>query len=1133
MEAGASPLSGAVIGQFEIGELIAAGGMGEVYRAEDRRLGRSVAVKAMRPELHADATSRKRFVRESRLACRVVHPYVATVFDVVEHDEQVLLVMELIEGRPLGELLRERRPEPRVLVGWLLEVAEALVAIHRAGLVHRDIKPGNVLITADGHVKVTDFGLARRALPFEPAPDDTTHTLDSPITQQGTLLGTPLYMSPEQLRGEKIDARSDQFSLGVLAYEALGGTHPFARGTALESMSAILREPPSGGDRSPLLHEGVPLRRTLDVLLAKDRAARYADSDSMLRELRATARALDRAGAGRPPRARVLGAAALLAAVLGGAGWWWVRQPPAWDGPRFAVAVAPFEDRTGVESGAVRAGMVGDLLAADLQASRLVRAEGPSDLRFSGAWSADPVLGLSGTRKVDYVLAGTLYRDGEAWVATAEVRPMHDEAPALPALRASGATVLEVAERLAGRVRRELPRVSRLDALRDDRVDLAEITSSSDEARLEYATGMAALREDRLLDAIAAFEGATATDEAFTLAFVRLAEALDRAGYGRRAREAAASARSIAPPRSSRAETRLALVVDATWAQVFSRGDEWIEAATELVELFPDEPQLLQQQALALGAAGRRNEALARIDRAVQLDPLNPVLRLARGGLLRRAERFDDSAEALDEAEALFELAKSDEGRAAVESARGALLGRQERQREAVEHFEHAAEIYLAGGRELSAAQAWLDVSGKLLEIGDTNAARERIDAALALGERLGNLKLQCDAYSARGILRYYGGDYEGAIADYREAIDRGRQLESPALLADPLANAAALLAWLGRAEEARPLLDEAIVVAEALGRGDMLQSARFSLSELAFREGDLDAAVAHNEALVASSDGEYARIPSFGYLGLGAIHRLRGSLGVALEQLELAVEAFQTLELPKELARALLNRAITRSALGRHESAAGDLDAAEEAGAEYPDILRDCAVARAALAAERGDWNEALQRINDLPDGGERPAAQLTACRARLARGESGDAERACAGILEHELASAADRVVASTFLARALLAGDRADEAERHAREALAGAERMGLLPQIADATALLLQLPEPLRPEDPTDLRRRGRAALQAILDASPEQDRAWLSASPRFRFAFSVLTEGDDPVGSRQERTKVRQGGGHAS
>jgi serine/threonine protein kinase/Tol biopolymer transport system component len=234
--------SGTRLGPYEIVALLGAGGMGEVYRALDTRLGRDVAVKVLPEGLAKDPDRLRRFEQEARTIAALNHPNILGIHDIGTHDGTPFLVSELLEGQTLREKL-EAGPLPvRRAIEYALGIAQGLAAAHDKGIVHRDLKPENVFITRDGRVKVLDFGLAKLVRPEER--NDTVATLASPATLPGMVLGTVGYMSPEQVRGDSSDARSDIFSLGAVLYEMLTGKRAFKRETSAETMTAVLREEP-------------------------------------------------------------------------------------------------------------------------------------------------------------------------------------------------------------------------------------------------------------------------------------------------------------------------------------------------------------------------------------------------------------------------------------------------------------------------------------------------------------------------------------------------------------------------------------------------------------------------------------------------------------------------------------------------------------------------------------------------------------------------------------------------------------------------------------------------------------------------------------------------------------------------
>ncbi len=230
--------AGSKLGNFEIVALLGRGGMGEVYRARDSRLKREVAVKTLPPQFAADRDRLARFEREARAASALNHPNIVTVYDVGQENGVSFIVSELVDGETLTRVI-ERGPLPlRKLIEVGTQIADGLAAAHAAGVVHRDLKPGNVMLTAGGRVKILDFGLARQ----DRAPGAETATAE--VTDAGAILGTPGYMSPEQVRGEPASARSDLFSLGVILYEMASGKPAFRGGSSIEVMNSILKDDP-------------------------------------------------------------------------------------------------------------------------------------------------------------------------------------------------------------------------------------------------------------------------------------------------------------------------------------------------------------------------------------------------------------------------------------------------------------------------------------------------------------------------------------------------------------------------------------------------------------------------------------------------------------------------------------------------------------------------------------------------------------------------------------------------------------------------------------------------------------------------------------------------------------------------
>jgi non-specific serine/threonine protein kinase len=305
-------LIGEKISQYRVLREIAQGGMATVYEAEDTTLGRKVALKVIADDLLPDENAVTRFEREARAAALLDHPNICRVYELTHHHGRPVIVMELLQGETLRQMIR-RGPLPVDQVLDLgIAVASALDAAHAKGIIHRDIKPGNIMLTDDGQVKLLDFGLAKSA---DPA-DDRAEADE----EEGTIGGTTQFMSPEQTEGREIDPRSDLFSLGIVLYEAATGQRPFKRATALATMQAIRTiHPASLRAANPQIPEGLEL--IIAKLLEKDPAKRYQSAADLHSDLAALKSATYAPSAQRPSN-QGLNAEALIPPIA-------AAEPPA------------------------------------------------------------------------------------------------------------------------------------------------------------------------------------------------------------------------------------------------------------------------------------------------------------------------------------------------------------------------------------------------------------------------------------------------------------------------------------------------------------------------------------------------------------------------------------------------------------------------------------------------------------------------------------------------------------------------------------------------------------------------------------------------------------------------------------
>lgn len=689
------------LSNYRLERLLGSGGMGSVYLARDLALDRDVAIKFIAPDKAADASARHRLVREARAAAALDHPNICGVHEViVEPDGRAAIVMQYVEGETLADTLRRGPLEVRFALSVASDLAKALVAAHKRGIIHRDIKPQNVIITPEKQAKLLDFGVARQ---HEIA--TTTHGADTTtvVTTPGVIVGTPAYMSPEQAQQLPIDGRSDLFSLGAVLYECLTGKRPFTGRSPLDVLGAVLhQQPPNVSSLRPELseqHDEVCRR-----LLAKHPDDRFRSAEELLGALRVATS--DTSGGGT--RTRRLAVALGIIVLVAGAWLAWPSDDPF----RGSILVSNFEDTAG---DAELAEAIRDGLTVKLQQSRslnvLSREQVVGALQrmeksaVAQRLDVHTAMELCQREGIPLLLAGSVHKRGDAiWVTVTGIDPISRAGRfTVTSEFKSASDVFRGLDVLARRVRRQLG--ESLIGIAQSNQPLEEVTTPSVDALKLYTHARERHIRGDADAALPLLDQALGIDPKFAMAHRLIARVYETRGNAVKAREHLTQAYEFRNSLTQKERFH----VEASYFKGRGEYEKAVDTLTAATNLFPTDGEARYELALAYRDAGETSKAIEQLEITLKNAPLTTAAYSDLVLLRARSGEYDKARETYDQAR------KRNVAAPKLEWAYGMVLLGEERAEDARKQFEavrKASGVY-AGTARLYLATADI-LEGKL-----------------------------------------------------------------------------------------------------------------------------------------------------------------------------------------------------------------------------------------------------------------------------------------------------------------------------------------------------------------------------------------------------------------------------------
>ncbi len=897
--------------RYEILELLGQGGMGAVYKTRDTELGRLVALKLIRADLASNPEILRRFKQELILAREVTHRNVIRIFDLGQAKGFKFITMEFVEGRDLRAVLRERgKLPPEETVRIIAQVCRALESAHAAGVVHRDLKPQNIMLDAKDRVYVMDFGIA--------------HSLETPgMTQTGVLMGTPEYMSPEQAKGIKVDARSDLFALGIIFYEMLTAISPYKADTSLATLLKRTQErPPPPAEVDPAIPKAISdvVMKCLEI----DRDQRYSTAREILEDLgHEMPTSVRTVAPTRPPIAAaakpaevslfqryqiwIAGAATVVLLVALGivsrgkifSGSAAKRAPPV---EQASLAILPFRNASGDTSLDWLGPSLADMLSTDVGQSAHLRTISPDrlhqiwkDLRIPANADLDPDMlrRIAEFSNAETLVWGQYAKVGDQIRIDATLEDMKRQR--ITPLKVAAPTekeLLQAVQQLAESVQQNLALSG--DVLKELRAKSLKPSSQSLAALRFYHEGIELARQGNHLEAAKHFEASIQADPEFALAYSKLGQTYSNLRNDDKAEQFSRKAVDL----SDKLPPQERYLIQANYAQVSNDNRKAIESYENLEKASPDDVDVHFHLGGLYESTGAYDKARVELAKVLAVDPKHVDALLAAGRVEIRSNNPKSSLDYLNRGLSLAVELDNPDGKATILNAIGAAYEQLNKPEEALRNYEESLAIKRGLGQKPGIALTLGNIARVQSSLGKPEEAYKSYLGAVKLQRETGDKKGLGVTLTNLGGLYTKRSRYEEALKCYKESLQIQRDVGNENNQALCLNNIGNVYLAKGQSSDALTYYERALELRKKANIPSQVGETLHNLGEASLKAGDygqsLDYHLKALELFRGSGDKSGAAIQSY---SMGTIFEYQGRYGAALKSKEEALKTFRELQ--------------------------------------------------------------------------------------------------------------------------------------------------------------------------------------------------------------------------------------------